>query len=229
MSHKPLTDRDYQNLATTLARFRAQHCMGLEQLDGFFAALLCGPEPIKPSEVLPLILGDAFDDETAFSSQKALEQFVSLLMGHWLDIADTLHSEREFHPWLEPDEHGVVHGNDWAQGFTAGMELMNEDWGLLFEDEEQAEALVPIMALAFEHHPDPEMRPYVDNADAGQREQWLAGISPAVEAIYRFFAAMRRQMEQESAAAEQAETAKPAAQTPRPVRPGKKSKDGGRR
>ncbi|EEG07452.1 YecA/YgfB family protein [Pseudogulbenkiania ferrooxidans] len=229
MSHKPLTDRDYQNLATTLARFRAQHCMGLEQLDGFFAALLCGPEPIKPSEVLPLILGDAFDDETAFSSQKALEQFVSLLMGHWLDIADTLHSGREFHPWLEPDEHGVVHGNDWAQGFTAGMELMNEDWGLLFEDEEQAEALVPIMALAFEHHPDPEMRPYVDNADAGQREQWLAGISPAVEAIYRFFAAMRRQMEQESAAAEQAETAKPAAQTPRPVRPGKKSKDGGRR
>lgn len=198
MSHTPLTDRDYERLSATLNRFRNQDCMNLEELDGFFTALLCGPMPIKPTDCLPLILGDAFDDERAFPSEKALEQFVALLKGHWLDIANTLHTEQPFQPWLEPDEHGAVHGNNWAQGFTEGMELLNDDWALLFDDDEQAQALEPIMALAFEHHPDPEMRPYLDAADPQQREQWLAGISPSVTAIYRFFAAIREEIEEES-------------------------------
>jgi uncharacterized protein len=198
MKHTPLTDHDYQRLGDTLARFKNQGAMSLEKLDGFFAALQSVPEPIKPTECLTLILGEAFDDERAFPSQKALEQFVALLTGHWFDIAHTLQAGEEFHPWLEPDEHGVVHGNDWAEGFSAGMELMHDDWGLLFDDEEQAQALVPIMALAYEHHPDPEMRPYLDTADPQQREEWLAGISPAVESIYRFFATIRKQIEDDN-------------------------------
>jgi len=197
MSHQPLTDRDYERLSATLNRFNKQQCMNLEQLDGFFTALLCGPLPIRPTECLPLILGDAFDDERAFPSEKALEQFVGLLKGHWLDIADTLHSGQPFQPWLEPDEQGAVHGNDWAQGFTQGMELLNDDWDLLFDNAEHAQALEPIMALAFEHHPDPEMRPYIDAAPPLQREQWLAAISASVEEIYQFFAAIREQLERE--------------------------------
>ena len=121
-----MNDADYQRLSATLTRFQPLHSMNLEQLDGFFAALLCGPEPIKPSECLPMILGDAFDDETAFTSPKALEQFVRLLMGHWLDIAHTLQDGEPFHPWLEEDEHGEVRGNDWAQGFSEGMQLLRD-------------------------------------------------------------------------------------------------------
>jgi uncharacterized protein len=198
MSHKPLTDRDYQRLSTTLARFQKQNCMNLERLDGFFAALLCGPMPVKPTECLPLILGEAFDDERAFPSEKALEQFVDLLMGHWFDILNTLQHAEPFQPWLEPDEQGQVHGNEWAEGFMTGMELMNDDWGLLFDDAEHAGALEPIMALAFEHHPDPDMRPYLEQTDPEQREAWLAAISPAVSEIYRFFATLRQQLEQEN-------------------------------
>ncbi|AXK39901.1 YecA family protein [Crenobacter cavernae] len=217
MSHAPLSDNDYQRLADTLARFRALGAMSLETLDGFFTALLCGPEPIKPAEVLPLILGEAFDDEEAFHTEKQLEQFVSLLMGHWLDIAHTLHAGEPFQPWLDADEHGVVHGNAWAEGFSEGMELLNDDWGLLFEDEEQAQALVPIMALAFEHHPDSEMRPYLETVDPAQRGEWLAAISPSVGAIYRFFAAVREQMAAEIAEAE-AENTAPEGEAAKPAR-----------
>jgi uncharacterized protein len=32
--------------------------MNLEQLDGFLAALICGPDIVRPSEYLPVILGD---------------------------------------------------------------------------------------------------------------------------------------------------------------------------
>lgn len=195
MKHAPLTEADYQRLSSTLQRFARLQCMNLEKLDGFFTALLCGPEAIKPTECLPLILGDAFDDEQAFRSEKDLEKFVALLMGHWLDIAHTLQQGAEFQPWLDADEQGVVHGNDWAEGFVEGMQLQQDDWNLLFDDAEHAAALEAIMALAFERHPDPEMRPYIDNSDSSQREQWLAAISPAVQEIHQFFAAIRAQME----------------------------------
>lgn len=101
MSHKPLSEQEYQRLSATLARFADHGCMNLERLDGFFAALLAGPEAIRPAECLPLILGDAFDDESAFPSEKALEQFVSLLRGHWQDIAEAL-KHGEFQPCWRP-------------------------------------------------------------------------------------------------------------------------------
>jgi len=89
----------------------------------------------------------------------------------------------------------VVHGNDWAEGFVEGMQLLQDDWNLLFDDAEHAGALEAIMALAFERHPDPEMRPYIDSSDTTQREQWLAAISPAVQEIHQFFASIRATME----------------------------------
>ncbi len=196
MSHTPLSEKDYLALDATLQRFVAQGAMNLEKLDGFFAALLAGPEPLKPQDCLPMILGEAFDDETAFPSIKSLEQFVALLMGHWLDIAHSLRDGTVFQPWLAQDESGKVNGNDWAQGFMEGMTLFNDDWGLLFDNEEEAEALVPIMALAFEHHPDPEMRPFLGE-DGAERDNWLASISDSVSRIHGFFDALRKSLEED--------------------------------
>ncbi|QEL54932.1 YecA/YgfB family protein [Chromobacterium paludis] len=196
MSHKPLSEQDYQRLSSTLARFTGQGCMNLEQLDGFFAALLAGPEAIRPAECLPIILGEAFDDEASFPSEKSLEQFVSLLRGHWQDIANALR-DGEFQPWLEADAAGEVRGNDWCEGFVSGMELLNDDWGLLFDSPDNAPLLEAIMALGFERHPDAEMRPFVDGISAETRAELLAALSPSVHGIHDFFAAIRRQLEQE--------------------------------
>jgi uncharacterized protein len=197
MHHQPMTEREYQQLGATLARFQEQQCMSLEQLDGFFTALLCGPMPVKPTECLQIILGPAFDDEAAFPSAKALERFGSLLHGHWLDIAATLREGRPFHPWLQEDEDGKVNGHEWAKGFMEGMQLMNDDWAMLFDDPEQSQVLEPIMALAFQDQPDDEMRAYLESADAEQTAVWVAEITPSVEAIYRFFSAVREELEEE--------------------------------
>ncbi|MNT92422.1 hypothetical protein D3C72_2337070 [compost metagenome] len=75
------------------------------------------------------------------------------------------------------------------------MQILYDDWTLLFDDAEAAGALAPIMALAFEHHPDPEMRPFLDGASAEQKAEWLGEISASVAQIYRFFAALRQEME----------------------------------
>jgi uncharacterized protein len=197
MNHEPLSDRDYQRLAASLARFKDQQCMSLEHLDGFFTALLCGPMPLKPADCLPMIMGDAFDDETSFPTTQSLDRFAELLLRHWVDIANTLREGRAFHPWLQEDESGAVHGNEWALGFVDGMQLLHDDWTLLFDDAQHAPLLEAIMALAFEHHPDEDMRPYLDDASPEQRQAWLAEISPSVSAIYAFFAALRLELTQE--------------------------------
>ena len=54
--------------------------------------------------------------------------------------------------------------------------------------------MTPIMALAHEHDPDPEMRPYKDNIDSELREKLILGVAGAVTAIYRYFAPQRRMM-----------------------------------
>jgi uncharacterized protein len=63
--------------------------MNLEQLDGFFAALICGPDLVRPSEYLPEIWGGSeMADEEAFASQPQLKDFLDLVMRHWNAIAD---------------------------------------------------------------------------------------------------------------------------------------------
>jgi len=91
--------------------------MNLEQLDGFLAALICGPEIVRPSEYLPVICGDDMVLDDSFGAQAVLQDFLSLIMRHWNVIADTLHSGDVFLPLLLEDENGISHANDWAKGF----------------------------------------------------------------------------------------------------------------
>jgi uncharacterized protein len=192
MTARPLTDAEYDHLSFVLSRFRDEHAMNLEELDGFFAALICGPDHVHPSEYLPEIWGGEMADEEAFSSQQQLKDFLDLLMRHWNVVANTLQSGEVYLPLLLEDEHGIVHANDWAQGFMRGMDLRREDWADLLDDEEHGGWLVPILALAYEHDPDPTMRPYQEPVDADRREQLIEGAAAGVTGIYRYFEPLRR-------------------------------------
>jgi uncharacterized protein len=186
-----LSDDDYDHMAGILDRFQGERAMNLEMLDGFFAALICGPELVPPSEYLPEIWGGDMPDE-ALSDRKELQRFLDLVMRHWNAVAHTLHSDDDFAPLLFEDDMGVARGNDWANGFARGMGLRREDWSALFDDPAHAGVLVPILALAHEHHPDPEMRPYKEPMSAERREQLIVGMAASVPAIYRYFASHRR-------------------------------------
>lgn len=73
-----------------------------------------------------------------------------------------------------------------------GMDLRRDAWAELMNDEEHGGALIPILALANEHHRDPEMRPYKEPMSAERREQLIIGVAASVPAIYRYFAPHRR-------------------------------------
>ena len=191
MKPQPLTDAGLDRLSGILGRFDSKRPMNLEQLDGFFAALICGPQIVPPSEYLPEILGDDMVLEDTFNAQPVLQDFLSLIMRHWNVIADTLHSGEVFLPLLLEDENGITPANDWANGFLRGMEFHKERWAALLADEEHGGWLVPIFALANEHSPDPTMRLYKEPVSAERREKLIVGAAAGVTGIYRYFEAQR--------------------------------------
>jgi uncharacterized protein len=179
------------NPSKVLGRFDTEHPMNLEELDGFFAALICGPEVVRPSEYLPVIWGDNIILDDSFGKQPVLQHFLSLIMRHWNVIADTLCSGDVFLPLLLEDDDGATHANDWATGFRRGMEFHKERWAALLADEEHGGLLVPIFALAHEHDPDPEMRPYKEAIGGEKREKLIVSAAAGVTGIYRYFKSQR--------------------------------------
>ena len=123
MTSAPLTEAELDRLTSVLDRFGTKRSMNLEQLDGFLAALICGPELVPPSEYLPVIWGDGMVLEDTFTAQPVLQDLLSLIMRHWNAIVDTLSSGDVFLPLLLRDDNGVSHANDWAKGFLRGLEV----------------------------------------------------------------------------------------------------------
>jgi uncharacterized protein len=193
--NQPLNEAECARFAAMLER--GERAMNVEMLDGFFAALICGPDLVRPSEYLRMIWGgDHIGGEKGWRDQAEMQEFFDLVMRHWNSVAGVLYSGEPFLPYLLEDAVGVAHANDWAQGFLKGMELRCEDWANLRDDEDHGGLLVPIFALAYEHHPDPEMRPYKEPMSTQRREQLIVGVAASVPAIHRYFGARRHLLSQ---------------------------------
>ena len=67
--------------------------MNVEQLDGFFAALIAGPETVMPREYSPEVFGGEMSDVCEFSSPEEANEIFGLMIRHWNTIAGAL-------PWL---------------------------------------------------------------------------------------------------------------------------------
>ena len=187
---EPLTDAEYDRVASMLER--SERAMNLEMLDGFFAALICGPDLVPPSEYLRVIWGgDKMGGDKGWRDEAEMQEFFDLIMRHWNSLIAGLNSGEPFLPYLLEGDDGIARANDWAEGFARGMKLRTDGWTELFDDERHAGFLVPILALAHERDPDPTMRPYKEPIDAEKREQLIIGAAAGVMEIHRFFAARR--------------------------------------
>ena len=191
MTLEPLADTDFDRLSDILELFGDQRSMNLEQIDGFLAAVVCGPETIPQREYLLAIWGDDIVNEDAFTSKPVLKEFISLVTRHHDVIAHTLQSGDVVLPLLAQDEDGIARGNDWAAGFMQGMELRRGKWSELLDDEEHGGSLVPIFTLAHELDPDPAMRPYKEPISAELREELIVHAAAGVVQIFEYFEAER--------------------------------------
>jgi uncharacterized protein len=186
--NRELSDQDHDALAGMLSRVVGGEIPNLETLDGFLTALVICPEPILPSEFVPVILsGQTEDGDLVFESTHEAEEFYGLLVRYWNQINRTLREGDVYMPVLFADEEGIAHGNDWAKGFLKGTHLRHDTWREIINDENRSGPLVPIWALAYEHAEDPYLRPYKETMSVERREQLLAAMIAGAKNLYDMF------------------------------------------
>jgi uncharacterized protein len=160
--------------------------MNLEEMDGYFAALVCSPNRVQMSQHLPRVWGEEF----AFSGAEEASQILGLLMRHWNTVASTLARTLQvpdcYLPVLLEDEDGVARGNDWARGFMRGVSENPVGWRELIDSDEEGGSILPMMILAHEDDPDPKMR--YPAIQAQKREDLLIQMIAGLTRIYAHFA-----------------------------------------
>jgi uncharacterized protein len=181
----PLTDAELDRIGDFLDVCKGGKAMNVEELDGFFAALIAGPETVMPSEYYPEVFGGEMTDTCEFSSLDEANEILGLLMRHWNTIAGTLLKGEVYVPLLLEDDAGTAQGNDWARGFMSGMDMRHESWAELIQDEEHGARLLPMMMLFHEHDEDPEMRP--ETITPEKREEIILYMAAGLMGAYKYF------------------------------------------
>ena len=187
-----LSENEEREQGEILARVRGCAIPNIEALDGFFAALACCPDLIMPSEYMPIIqTGETEDGDLDFEDMDEAERFIELVNRHWNHVNRQLDTKDVYLPFLFEDEQGNVRANHWAQGFLLGTNLRPDIWPEIMEDEYEGGAMVPIWALAHEHHQDPEMRPFDEPISDQQREELIISTAAGVMRMHRYFLKQR--------------------------------------
>jgi uncharacterized protein len=148
----PLSDRDFDRLSDFLDSVPDNAAMTIEELDGFFCALIVGPDVVFPSEYLPLLLGGEPGNTKAFRTMREANDTLQLLMYYWNSIAMSLQRLGAYAPLFDDaDSKGVV-GRLWAQGFMQGVHLRIDGWRELLADDNSGD-LMMIATVAGEVDP----------------------------------------------------------------------------
>ncbi len=216
--HDPLTDAEVSRLGDFLKSCKGGEAMNLEELDGFFAALIAGPEVVMPSEYLPEVFGGEMSEACDFGSLDEANEVLGLMMRHWNDIAGTLLKDEPYVPLLLEEEAGAANGNDWVRGFMRGIEMRHDGWAELVNDEDHGGCLISMMMLYYEHDEDPEMRP--EPISAEQREKIIVHMAAGLLGAYRHFRAHREADAGIGTAGLRAAHARPGGTTPARAAPG---------
>ncbi len=184
-----LTDDELSRLDSLLAAVDPEESMAVEELDGFFAALACCPEPIPAEEFEPVILGGPVAEAGGRIGPKDFDRLRKLLERHRSTMAEQLYDGEGIAPVLGYDDEGRAGGNAWAIGFVRGMAMRPDAWQALDDDEEHAPALDPLMVLVeeVEHPEDEEPEPIQEE----EREDAIAAMLDGVQEVYDFFASAR--------------------------------------
>lgn len=101
----------------------------LEELDGFFTAIVSGPTTIMPSSWLPVVWGDYPPEWPTINHA---ERAMNLLMRHQNLIVDVLmNAPDDFEPMfpvreVQGKEYTIV--DDWCEGYMRGVNLAGGAW-----------------------------------------------------------------------------------------------------
>lgn len=183
--NRPLKNSEIEKLGDFLLAANNGNAMTIDELDGFFCALICGPELVLPSEYLPAIFRGEQDFGRVFESRKQVEWFLSVTMRLWNTIAATLLAGEPYKVLIfDNDLDDVPSATRWAVGFEEGMSLRADSWKPLIDDSGATALLMPILALADGDGPIPGTVPV--QIPAAVEEMLIFGLMASIPAIYAY-------------------------------------------
>jgi uncharacterized protein len=158
-------------------------CMGLSDLDGFLTGIVIGPEPIPPSEWLPMIWGG---EEPDFRSEGQMRMILGAIMNRYNEIVAGLKSDPEkFEPIYLGNRTGETIVADWAAGFLDAVNMRRKTWEPLFNHHRAKALMEPLLILGDDGEVDDER-----DADDRWREFYTSRpdvIPNCVMGIYNFW------------------------------------------
>lgn len=184
----PLTEQEYEELDEFLLSLDIEECIGcVSELDGFFTAVVSGPEMIAPSHWLPVIWGDD-EDAPVWESEQEFQRIFGLLIRLMNSISATLMEEpMEFEPCfleaiLDGERCPIV--DDWCDGYMKAVALYPEAW----EEMPQAyeDYLAPMLLFSTDEGWD-----QLEQMDPEEIGFWQGQIANAARRIHAYWLKQR--------------------------------------
>lgn len=129
MNDTHLTDAEIEYLDNTLLDYgNDESILMVSELDGFFAAIISGPQMIPPSIWYPVLWGGA-ENEPKWPNLKEKEKFFALLIRHMNFLVTTfMHYPAEFEALFMVNDSSenkttIYIAEEWCFGYMRGVDL----------------------------------------------------------------------------------------------------------
>ena len=144
----PLSEDEFDRLDQILS-LSEDRGLTVEEVDGFFAALVCSPIPAKPGEWMPVVWGGSPPE---WATVDEAQEAIGLLTRMWNQVAESIEDgsfEALMTTGTDEDGSEVVLPHAWCMGFVEGMRFHEKHW---FDEknEELQELLAPISLIAWD-------------------------------------------------------------------------------
>jgi uncharacterized protein len=194
----PLSDEELDELDQFLiSDATPEECMDIAMLDGFFTALVIGPNTIMPSQWLPAVWGETEEDAMAFKSAEQMQHIVGLVMRMYNDrVQDLQEGIDEYEPLIYQSEHEgrtIPILDEWCMGFIRAIQLDPEGWQPLVEVEPEDTGgglLTPMLLYGTEEGWD-QLRE--NEALADRHQDFADAIAPCVLGIRDYWLPQRKE------------------------------------
>jgi uncharacterized protein len=145
MDHTFLTETELDRLDSLLAPLAEQgDTMRLDEVQGFFCAIVSGPDQLATEDWLTDVLGE----QGEFASPEERSEAIALLERFFADIGAALAAGEMPELILYSDEEGGEPDYwPWCNAYLYALDVVSTDWFEEADDEDFEDLLYPVMAL----------------------------------------------------------------------------------
>lgn len=184
MKSDPLSDTELDFVESTLLKYgNDDSILDASELDGFFVALISGPEVLPASRWLPALWGGTVPK---FGKEAELQRFMNLLIQHINNcVLMLMEYPAEFVALFHEHEHQgatITIVEEWCFGYMRGMALAQ--WPLLPATEAAQLAAISL-------HGSEENFSLLEQMSPAQHQHSVQAIEPAVRGLHAYWLAQR--------------------------------------